>query len=102
MIYPSVIDTMEFYSENHLACGSDRDYGLLYNYGILISQSLIFLDLQVTLTLLLLKSTPASNTLITGSGDGTIGLFYRHLTTCQWDLVVRYYCIEVGIRDCIV
>ena len=26
MIYPSV-DTMEFYSENHLACGSDCDYG---------------------------------------------------------------------------
>lgn len=26
MVYPSV-DTMEFYSENHLACGSDCDYG---------------------------------------------------------------------------
>jgi hypothetical protein len=79
-------------------------------------------------TLLLLKSTPASkhshyrlfilsvtwdllycrNCIFilyfqsAGSGDGTIGLFDRHLTTCQWDLVVRYYCTEVGIRDRIV
>jgi hypothetical protein len=24
------------------------------------------------------------------------------LATCQWDLVVRYCCIEVGIKGCIV
>lgn len=148
MIYPSV-DTMEFYSENHLACGSDCDYGgsaVVQLWDIDSPESYLSFSASDSVctfsvcfnnggltylcnsTLLLLKSTPASkhshyrlfilsvtwdllycrNCIFilyfqsAGSGDGTIGLFDRHLTTCQWDLVVRYYCTEVGIRDRIV
>jgi len=82
MIYPSV-DTMEFYSENHLACGSDCDYGgsaVVQLWDIDSPESYLSFsasDSYITS----LKVNPAGNTLITGSGDGTIGLF--DIRTCS-------------------
>jgi len=82
MVYPSV-DTMEFYSENHLACGSDCDYGgsaVVQLWDIDSPESYLSFsasDSYITS----LKANPAGNTIITGSGDGTIGLF--DVRTCS-------------------
>ncbi|CAO2184418.1 unnamed protein product [Urochloa humidicola] len=82
MVYPSV-DTMEFYSENHLACGSDCDYGgsaVVQLWDIDSPESYLSFsasDSYITS----LKVNPAGNTIITGSGDGTIGLF--DIRTCS-------------------
>ncbi|TVU04930.1 hypothetical protein EJB05_48074, partial [Eragrostis curvula] len=76
MVYPSV-DTMEFCSENLLACGSDCDYGgsaVVQLWDIESPESYLSFsasDSYITS----LKANPAGNTIITGSGDGTIGLF---------------------------
>uniref|UniRef100_A0ACD5ZVD0 Uncharacterized protein n=1 Tax=Avena sativa TaxID=4498 RepID=A0ACD5ZVD0_AVESA len=76
MVYPS-IDTMEFCSENLLACGSDCDYGgsaVVQLWDIESPESYLSFsasDSYITS----LKINPAGNTIITGSGDGTIGLF---------------------------
>uniref|UniRef100_A0A0E0IEZ9 Uncharacterized protein n=1 Tax=Oryza nivara TaxID=4536 RepID=A0A0E0IEZ9_ORYNI len=76
MVYPS-IDTMEFCSENLLACGSDCEYGgsaVVQLWDIESPESYLSFsasDSYITS----LKTNPAGNTIITGSGDGTIGLF---------------------------
>ncbi|KAK3123986.1 hypothetical protein QOZ80_8AG0638950 [Eleusine coracana subsp. coracana] len=76
MVYPSV-DTMEFCSENLLACGSDCDYGgsaVVQLWDIESPESYLSFsasDSYITS----LKVNPAGNTIITGAGDGTIGLF---------------------------
>ncbi|KAL6644476.1 hypothetical protein ACP70R_016084 [Stipagrostis hirtigluma subsp. patula] len=76
MVYPSV-DTMEFCNENLLACGSDCEYGgsaVVQLWDIESPESYLSFsasDSYVTS----LKVNPAGNTIITGSGDGTIGLF---------------------------
>ncbi|XP_062191057.1 uncharacterized protein LOC133894889 [Phragmites australis] len=76
MVYPSV-DTMEFCSENLLACGSDCDYGgsaVVQLWDIESPESYLSFsasDSYITS----LKVNPAGNTIITGSGDGTISLF---------------------------
>ncbi|XP_047075274.1 uncharacterized protein LOC124685038 [Lolium rigidum] len=76
MVYPS-IDTMEFCSENLLACGSDCDYGgsaVVQLWDLESPESYLSFsasDSYITS----LKINPAGNTIITGSGDGTIGLF---------------------------
>ncbi|XP_037468228.1 uncharacterized protein LOC119340420 [Triticum dicoccoides] len=76
MVYPS-IDTMEFCSENLLACGSDCDYGgsaVVQLWDIESPESYLSFsasDSYITS----LKINLAGNTIITGSGDGTIGLF---------------------------
>lgn len=82
MVYPSV-DTMEFFSENHLACGSDCDYGgsaVVQLWDIDSPESYLSFsasDSYITS----LKVNPAGSTIITGSGDGTIGLF--DIRTCS-------------------
>ncbi|CAD6245886.1 unnamed protein product [Miscanthus lutarioriparius] len=81
MIYPSV-DTMEFYSENHLACGSDCDYGSAVVQLWDIDSPESYLSFSASDSYITsLKVNPAGNTLITGSGDGTIGLF--DIRTCS-------------------
>ncbi|XP_062195409.1 uncharacterized protein LOC133898740 [Phragmites australis] len=76
MVYPSV-DTMEFCSENLLICGSDCDYGgsaVVQLWDIESPESYLSFsasDSYITS----LKVNPAGNTIITGSGDGTVGLF---------------------------
>ncbi|KAL6900732.1 hypothetical protein ACP4OV_005408 [Aristida adscensionis] len=76
MVYPSV-DTMEFCNENLLACGSDCEYGgsaVVQLWDIESPESYLSFsasDSYITS----LKVNPAGNTIITGSGDGTIGLF---------------------------
>ncbi|XP_072969900.1 uncharacterized protein [Typha angustifolia] len=76
LVYPS-IDVMEFSSENLLACGSDCEHGgpaVVQLWDIESPESFLTFpanDSYITS----LKIDPAGNTIITGSGDGTIGLF---------------------------
>uniref|UniRef100_A0A6V7QTZ8 Uncharacterized protein n=1 Tax=Ananas comosus var. bracteatus TaxID=296719 RepID=A0A6V7QTZ8_ANACO len=81
LVYPS-INVMEFCSENLLACGSDCEYGgaaVVQLWDIESPESCLTFpanDSYITS----LKINPAGNTLITGAGDGTIGLF--DMRTC--------------------
>ncbi|XP_042499881.1 uncharacterized WD repeat-containing protein alr3466-like [Macadamia integrifolia] len=76
------IDAMEFCSQNILVCGSDSAYGgpaLVQLWDIETSQncqSFPANDAYITS----LKIDPAFNTIITGAGDGTVGLF--DIRTC--------------------
>ncbi|XP_008790776.2 uncharacterized protein LOC103707865 isoform X1 [Phoenix dactylifera] len=80
-VYPS-IDAMEFGSENLLVCGSDCEYGgpaVVQVWDIESPESCVSFpanDSYITS----LKTNPACNTLITGAGDGTVGLF--DIRTC--------------------
>ncbi|KAJ4973581.1 hypothetical protein NE237_006755 [Protea cynaroides] len=75
-LFPS-IDVMEFCSQNILVCGSDSAYGgpaLVQLWDIEASQncqSFPANDSYITS----LKIDPSLNTIITGAGDGTVGLF---------------------------
>ncbi|KAG1363490.1 putative Katanin p80 WD40 repeat-containing subunit B1 [Cocos nucifera] len=80
-VYPS-IDAMEFGSENLLVCGSDCEYGgpaVVQLWDIESPESCLSFpanDSYITS----LKTNPACNTIITGAGDGTVGLF--DIRTC--------------------
>ncbi|XP_020261065.1 uncharacterized protein LOC109837292 isoform X2 [Asparagus officinalis] len=79
--HPS-LNVMEFCSESLLACGSDSEYG-----GPAVVQLWDFDSPQSCLSfaandsyITSLKANPSCNTLLTGSGDGTVGLF--DIRTC--------------------
>ncbi|WOL18719.1 hypothetical protein Cni_G27516 [Canna indica] len=80
-VHPSII-AMEFSSENMLVCGSDCEYGgpaVVQLWDIESPQSCLSFsanDSYITS----LKIDPAGNTIITGAGDGTVGLF--DMRTC--------------------
>ncbi|ERN09947.1 hypothetical protein AMTR_s00013p00192790 [Amborella trichopoda] len=80
-VLPS-IDAMEFCSQNLLVCGSDSAYGgpaLVQLWDIEASHDSISFpanDSYITS----LKINPACTTIITGAGDGTVGLF--DIRTC--------------------
>ncbi|XP_064993254.1 uncharacterized protein LOC135582076 isoform X2 [Musa acuminata AAA Group] len=75
-VHPLVV-AMEFCSENILVCGSDCEYSgsaIVQLWDIESAESCLSFtanDSYITS----LKVNPAGNTIITGAGDGTIGLF---------------------------
>lgn len=80
-VYPS-IDAMEFCNQNLLVCGSDSAYGgpaMVQLWDIEAPQGCASFpanDAYITS----LKIHPTCNTVITGAGDGTVGLF--DIRTC--------------------
>ncbi|KAJ3681260.1 hypothetical protein LUZ60_015749 [Juncus effusus] len=82
MVYPSII-TMEFCKENLLICGSDIEHGgssMVQLWDLDCVESVLSFSASDSY-ISSLKVHPSGNTIITGSGDGTIGLF--DIRTCS-------------------
>ncbi|XP_077229820.1 uncharacterized protein LOC143862640 isoform X3 [Tasmannia lanceolata] len=80
-VLPS-IDAMEFCNQNILVCGSDSAYGgpaLVQLWDIEMPQTCQSFPANDSF-ITSLKINPACNTIITGAGDGTVGLF--DIRTC--------------------
>ncbi|CAN6464777.1 unnamed protein product [Victoria cruziana] len=76
------IDAMEFCNQNLLVCGSDSAYGgpaLVQLWDIETPQSCVSFPASNSY-ITSLRTDPRSSTIITGAGDGTLGLF--DIRTC--------------------
>ncbi|KAF3775637.1 Dynein assembly factor with WDR repeat domains 1 [Nymphaea thermarum] len=76
------IDAMEFCNQNLLVCGSDSAYGgpaLVQLWDIETPQSCVSFPASNSY-ITSLRTNPRSSTIITGAGDGTLGLF--DIRTC--------------------
>lgn len=100
----SSINVMEFCSENLLACGSDCEHG-----GPAVVQLWDFDSPQSCLSfpandsyITSLKANPACNMIITGSGDGTVGLFdiRTHGAINYLSIGSRYEVTSVSYSSC--
>ncbi|PKA63818.1 Dynein assembly factor with WDR repeat domains 1 [Apostasia shenzhenica] len=98
------INAMEFCNENLLACGSDCQYAdsaVVQLWDIESPQSFICFPANNSF-ITSLKVNPECSTIITGAGDGTVGLF--DIRTCNainyLSIGTRYEVTSVSVSSC--
>ncbi|KAG0483381.1 hypothetical protein HPP92_011465 [Vanilla planifolia] len=96
------IDVMEFCNENLLACGSDDEHGgsaTVQLWDIESPQSFINFPANTSF-ITSIKVNPDCSTLITGAGDGTVGLFdilrVMQLIICLLEQITRLHLFHLA------